>query len=389
METISHNKFRSYFIKKKDCNVPLESFSRDINSHAGGSTGFTPPQLASLYNFPEGDGEGQKIGIIELGGGYRLEDIKTYFRQLGITDSPNITSVSVDGVKNNPSDPSGASGEVVLDIEVIASIVPKANIRVYFAPNTDEGFLNAIKTAISDKCSLISISWGQRESGWSTSAINDFNTVFQEATSKGITILAAAGDSGSSDGGSGVNVDFPASSPYVLACGGTSLIASKGKIESEVVWDDNSVSSATGGGISVKFNKPTYQDNVEFLESYKKRGLPDIAADADPNTGYLIYMDGSTQQFGGTSAVAPLWTALIAKINQSLKSNVGFLHPKLYNAPPGTLRDITSGSNGAYKSRKGWDFCTGFGSPNGQAILNAFKGITEKDKTLYDNCTIS
>ena len=349
--------FRSYHKLK-------ESYSTNgfkANPRTGGA--FTPPQLATLYQFPSGyDGTGEVIGIIELGGGYNLSDITTYLTSLGITTTPNITSVSVDGAVNNPSDTSGANYEVVLDIEVIVSIVPGATIRVYFAPNTYQGFYNAINRAITDNCNAISISWGAPESSWSSNQLTAYNSLFQTASNNGISVFCAAGDNGSSDGASGNNVDFPGSSPYVISCGGTTLVASGNTITSETVWD-NSSSSATGGGVSAFFNKPSYQGNVSLMNQYSKRGVPDVSACADPNTGYLIYINGQTAQIGGTSAVSPLWSALTAIMNQKNASSLGFLQPKLYSSTSGTLRDITTGNNGAFTAQVGYDLCTGLGSP--------------------------
>ena len=348
----------------------LQKASRDLKPHA--SSAFTPLQLASLYNFPPGDGTGQKIGIIELGGGYVLSDLSTYFAMLNISSPINITAVSVDGGTNDPNDPSGASVEVVLDIEVIAAIAPKAALRVYFAPNTDAGFYDAFNMAINDGCSLVSCSWGGPEDSWSSTSLTSFNNLFATAANKAVTILVAAGDSGSSDGTSGNNVDFPGSSPYALSCGGTNVQAdaSISTITSETVWDDNPTSSATGGGISTVFAKPSYQNSVTYALN-NHRGVPDVSGDADPNTGYVIYYQGSTGVVGGTSCVAPLWSGLLARINQNVGKNIGFLQPAIY-ANPNVCRDITQGSNGAYSAGPGWDPCSGWGSPKGVAIQSLF-----------------
>lgn len=334
-------------------------------------TTFDPLQLATLYNFPTNlDGTGQKIGIIELGGGYKLSDITTYFNHLGITATPNITAVSVDGVPNNPSDTSGANVEVILDIEVIAAIVPKAAIRVYFGLNSDAGFYNAINKAIQDGCGIISISWGGPEAYWSSSTLTSYNNLFQSASTKNITILAAAGDSGSSDGASGKNVDFPSSSPYVLACGGTRVEANAQitSITKESVWNVNSTSSATGGGISAVFSKPSYQANLTYNLG-NHRGVPDVAGNADPTTGYKLYYNGQNIVVGGTSAVAPLWSGLLGRINQSLNKTVGFIHQNIYSNM-NVCNDITIGNNGAFTAGTGWDACTGCGSFNGTSLLN-------------------
>lgn len=338
---------------------------------------FTPLQLATLYNFPSGDGTGQKIGIIELGGGFVQSDINTYFSNLGLSSPPTINAVGVDGARNNPNDPSGASIEVILDIEVIAPLVPKATINVYFGPNSDQGFYDAINRAMTDNCSVISISWGGAETYWSNSSLTAYNSLFQTAANNRITILAASGDNGSSDGAPGINVDFPGSSPYVLSCGGTTLTANGNSISSEVVWNNNSTSSATGGGISAVFAEPSYQIGHVSINLGGQRGVPDVAGDANPNTGYLLYSQsaGGSIVVGGTSAVSPLWSALLARINQNLnannKQNVGFAHATLYNNPS-AFRDTTSGNNGAYSASIGWDPCTGMGSPNGASLLTVF-----------------
>ncbi|AYV77056.1 MAG: subtilase family serine protease [Barrevirus sp.] len=340
-----------------------------------GSTAFTPLQLATLYNFPTNlSGKGQTVGIIELAGGFTLSDLTQYLSMMGIQGTPNVTAVSVDNVNNDPADTSGANIEVILDIEIIMALVPQAAIRIYFGPNTDAGFYDAIKKAMDDGCNVISISWGAAEVYWSRATLNSYNALFQTAASKNITILAAAGDSGSSDSATGNNVDFPSSSPYVLACGGTNVSSDLAvtTIIQETVWDNNSTTSATGGGISKVFAKPAYQNSVGFNLG-NKRGTPDISADGDPNSGYVIFAEGSTTIVGGTSCVAPLISALISKINQSLGKSVGFIHSTLY-ANPGVCRDIVQGNNGAYNASVGWDPCSGLGSIKGTDLLNLLSG---------------
>jgi len=339
------------------------------------SSSFTPVQVAQAYQFPSNKGKNQTIALIELGGGFRASDLNTYWKQLGLSNV-TTTAVSVDGATNKPTgDPSSADGEVALDIEVAGAVAPQARLAVYFAPNTDRGFLDAINAAIHDtvrKPSVISISWGAAESEWTPQSMNAFNAAFQDAAMLGITVCAASGDNGSSDGESdGANhVDFPASSPWVLACGGTRLIASGGKIQSEVVWN-NGDGGATGGGVSTHFSKPSYQTSINV----SGRGVPDVAGNADPETGYRVIVDGKSSVIGGTSAVAPLWAGLIALVNEQLGKNVGWLHPQLYGtiAQHKALHDVTSGTNDAYRAQTGWDACTGLGTPNGLAILAALK----------------
>ncbi len=346
---------------------------------------YNPTDIASFYAYPKGSGAGQGIGLIELGGGYETADLATYFSGLGV-NQPVVTAISVDGGTNDPTTPDSADGEVMLDIEVAGAVAPAAAINVYFAPNTDRGFLDAISSAIHDTShpnSVISISWGGPEQNWTAQSITSFNEDIQSAGVLGITVCVAAGDSGASDGvqDGKAHVDFPASSPYALACGGTRLVTSKGTIQSETVWND-AADSATGGGISDLFPVPSYQSGIALPPSLGSsgkpgRGVPDVAGDADPETGYNVRVDGTDLVIGGTSAVAPLMAGLIARINSLNGKNAGFIHPAIYRGP-GALRDIISGNNDnlpngtGYQAGPGWDACTGLGVPNGvklQALL--------------------
>ncbi|MBP3957154.1 S8/S53 family peptidase [Gemmata sp. G18] len=363
---------------------------------AAGAT-FTPPELAKLYNFPTGlDGSGQCIAIIELGGGFRAADITAYFHKLGLP-VPNVKAVRVDGARNLPSNANSDDGEVMLDIEVAAAVAPKARIAVYFAPNTTKGFLDAITAAIHDtvnKPSVISISWGNPEKNWTRQATRSFDQAFQTAAALGVTVCCAAGDAGSGDENPDqlaanhlpppdglAHADFPGSSPFALCCGGTKLTAAGGAIASETVWNADPTRSATGGGVSAVFPVPAYQAGASVPVSVNPggragRGVPDVAGDADPATGYEVRVDGQEFTIGGTSAVAPLWAGLIALVNQRLGHPVGFLNPMLYGSlvGSGAFRDVTSGNNGAYTARAGWDACTGWGTPNGTALLQKLMG---------------
>jgi kumamolisin len=343
-------------------------------SHAAAPQAFTPDQLANIYGFPAGaDGKGQTIAIVELGGGFRTKDITAYFKGLGIK-KPIVKAISVDSGKNSPSNANSADGEVMLDIEVAGAVAPGAKIVVYFCPNTDQGFLDAITKAVHDstnKPSVVSISWGSAEVNWTQQSLTNFNEAFKAAAVLGVTICVAAGDSGSSDSVTDgkVHVDFPASSPYVLACGGTSLKVNNNTVSSETVWHDSN-DSASGGGVSDFFALPDYQTNakvpVSLNTQFKGRGLPDVAGDADPNTGYKVLVDGQQMVIGGTSAVAPLMTGLIARINQQKGKPAGFINPSLYSNPS-LCRDITVGdnkttsANTGYTAGPGWDACTGWG----------------------------
>jgi kumamolisin len=370
-------------------------------AHAAGVS-YSPPEVASLYQFPKGvDGSGQCIGIIELGGGFRPADLRQYFSKLGVP-RPQVTAVSVAGGGNRPTgNPNSADGEVMLDIEVAGAVASGAKIVVYFAPNTGQGFLRAVNRAIHDKRhrpSVISISWGSPEASWAQQALTAFDQAFQAAASMGISVCVATGDGGSSDGVPGklAYVDFPASSPYVLACGGTSVHASGGTIISESVWNDGPQGGAGGGGISDFFAKPSYQSGVAVPPSVNPgghvgRGLPDLAADADENTGYQVRVDGVDTVIGGTSAVAPLTAGLIALLNQAMAANVGYLNPLLYTkfGKTAAFHDITQGNNdmtgqvGGYKAGPGWDACSGFGSPRGSALLAELQPPAHQASTTH------
>src|SRR5450631_4191717 len=341
------------------------------------SVSYNPDAVAKAYKYPRDvNGAGECIALIELGGGYRNVDMQNYFSKLGIP-LPVITAQSVDGALNTPSTADSADGEVALDIEVAGAVAPGANIVVYFAPNTDKGFLDAISTAIHDtenNPSVISISWGAAESQWTEQDLQNFNETFMSAAALGITITVAAGDNGSSDRETDgrAHVDFPSSSPYVLACGGTRLLSN-----SETAWNDLD-GWATGGGISETFPVPDYQKNISLpptvnTNKKKGRGVPDIAANADSASGYNVLVDGQWTVMGGTSAVAPLIAGLIALSNQKLKRRAGFIHPKIYTSANAVFKDITVGNNitaktGGYTAGPGWDACTGLGVPLGNIV---------------------
>lgn len=374
---------------------------RNLGQAAAQFNGYKPTQLAQLYNFPTGvDGTGQTIGIIELGGGYRPADLAAYFKQIGVP-MPSVSAVSVDHGKNAPTTPESADGEVMLDIEVAAAVAPRAKIVVYFTANaTDRDFLDAITTAVHDKTnnpSVISISWGGPEQTATDSFQQQFDQVLQSAAALGITVTIASGDSGAADEGpnewdKAAHADFPAGSPYALACGGTRITVTNNNITGETVWNQHAADTqddsfgASGGGVSGVFALPSYQQNARVLNNVSTgkpgRGVPDVCGDADPASGYLVRVDGQEFPIGGTSAVAPLWAGLIALCNQSLKKRAGFINPILY-ANPSALNDITTGDNKVgpdgigYAAGPGWDACTGLGSPNGQKVLAVLAGSSQ------------
>ena len=420
---------------------------RTAAAAAARGTSYTPGQVADIYSFPAGTtGAGQTVAVIELGGGFTTSDLDAYFASLGLA-VPSITAASVDGATNNPGDTSGADVEVSLDIDVIGAAAPGAAQVVYFAPNNgDQGFVDAISDAAqaSPAPIAISISWGQSEDSWTAQGLSAMNAAMSDAAALGITVCVAAGDNGSTDGVSDgqQHVDFPASSPYALGCGGTKLLAdpATGTVTSEVVWNELSAKEgAGGGGVSDQFALPSWQADAgvparaarhngrgqrgqrgtrvaagdEVRRQHHRhptgggsgsggsgagagaggsgaggsggsgsaaggsaggRGVPDVAGNADPTTGYQIYSGGQAQVVGGTSAVAPLWSALVARLAQATGKRFGLLAPLVYaGVSPGAdvagFRDITSGNNGAYSAGPGWDACSGLGVPDGTALL--------------------
>jgi kumamolisin len=286
-----------------------------------------------------------------------------------------MTDVSVDGTQNSPNQSVGSTNdpdyEVALDIEVAGSAYfaatgKAATIRVYWSQNID----TAVQKAAAEGCDVCSISWGADEAIWSASAVQEMESVAASATGTGMVIFGAAGDNDSSDGGpTPANVDAPSSCPHVVACGGTNKTAT-----TETVWNDNpgqTNGEGTGGGYSTVFpvqsfqlGAPTAPANTQYG---KGRMVPDVAADADPNTGYTVYVHGSTTVVGGTSAVAPLYAGLFA----SFGTKLGFVTPKLWQNQ-GAFNDITQGGNGFYNAGPGPDPCSGIGTPIGTTIAALF-----------------
>jgi kumamolisin len=357
---------------------------------AAGGTSFTPLELGRIYRFPPGtDGGGQTLAILELGGGYTQADLDAYWATIGLADPPTVTAVGVDGGANTPEgNPQGPDGEVLLDIEVAGALAPRASVVVYFAPNTDRGFLDALSTAVhaDPTPTAVSISWGQSEDAWTAQAMTAMDEAMADAGLLGVTVCTASGDDGSRDNATdnGTHVDFPASSPSALGCGGTTLVAdpATATVQSESVWFSGFGQGGSGGGVSDVFAVPPWQNGVGVPDDPDTgrpgRGVPDVAGNADPATGYEVRVDGTAAVYGGTSAVAPLWSALICRFAQALGQRPGLLQPLLYaDISPGKpvpgFRDITAGTNGAYAAAAGWDACTGLGVPDGEALLERLR----------------
>lgn len=316
------------------------------------------PDLCAAYSWPTGLTGGGVIAIIELGGGWIQSDMDAFFH--GIKQpQPHIMDISVDGRTNAPG--GSADGEVALDIQVAAAAYycatgRPATIRVYWAPDIASG----VRRATADGCDVCSISWGADEAMWELAAAQDVEQAAAEAVQAGMIVFAASGDNDSSDGGPGpANVDLPASAPHIIGCGGTTRRGT-----SETVWNNDPGSASgegTGGGFSTVFPMPSWQIGAPHGPG---RMVPDVAADADPETGYLIVLHGQQEVIGGTSAVAPLYAGLFASFGQKL----GFVTPTLWSNQT-CFHDITTGDNGMFRAGVGPDPCTGLGSPIGTKLV--------------------
>ena len=328
-------------------------------------TKFLITELRTAYGLPAptaNTGKGIKIGVIELGGGYFVDDLKRYIALCApLASDTNVRSVSVQGARNNPYDGSGSNLEVALDIQLILGTAPGASVNVYFAPNSFDGFYAAIRAAQIDKCAIVSISWAATEGAWSRKTMQNYDALLQSMSAAGITVFAAAGDYGASDGQRGLHVEFPASSPNIVACGGTSLRANPSFV-SESTWYNNAL-SATGGGFSTVFARPPFQPAIK---NQSMRGVPDVSADADPATGHIVILNGAQTVVGGTSAVAPLYAGFLAQLYtlkpSTPRGTAAFLRAAY--ASPSKFYDITTGSNGGFSAAKNWDACTGMGRLN-------------------------
>ncbi|HEV2675168.1 MAG TPA: S53 family peptidase [Aliidongia sp.] len=341
--------------------------------------GYRPNQIGAFYGFPIGvTGAGQCIAIIELGGGYLDGDNQAAFQAMGLP-LPTIVAVPVDGAANAPGHSTAADEEVALDLQVAGGVAPGATLAIYFAPATYAGFVDAVSAAIHDtahKPSAISISWGIDESAWSGPARQAMDSAFQDAATLRISVFVASGDNlatnGNKDGA--LHVQYPASSPWAIGCGGTAIATDGQAISSEAAWSDTGNGEGTGGGISTLYPVPDFQKPANAATG---RGVPDVAGSAAQPSGYAVMLNGVSKVIGGTSAVAPLWAGLVALINERASQPVGFFLPTLY-AEPDLLRPITEGDNKpkgtdtGYAAGPGWNACTGLGVPRGQALFDRF-----------------
>jgi kumamolisin len=367
-------------------NRPQVRPSVRLAADVGEFVGYPPADIAKFYGFPTTvTGAGQCIGIAEFGGGFEQADLDAYFSAQGLP-AIQVEAVGVAGGRNQPGVDSKADGEVMLDIEVAHSVAPGAKIVVYFAPGTTNGFTSAVKAAIHDSAnnpSVLSISWGGPEVAWTTQMVNSLESALADAARVGLTVLAASGDDGSRNNvqDNNVHVNYPASSPQVLGCGGTRITVDNGAITDEVVWNDGIDGGSTGGGVSAIFPVPAYQTAanipVNADTGQPGRGVPDVSADASPASGYMTELNGGqVTSIGGTSAATPLWAGLVALANQHIGKPVGFVNAALYQNSQ-HFNDITSGNNNitgtlaGYQANVGWDACTGLGTPQGAALANS------------------
>jgi kumamolisin len=364
---------------------------------------YSPSQLAKHYNFPDGNGSTQTLGLLEFGGGYFPSDLKKFCKLVGVA-APKIMPISVDGTSTSKRD--GDEAEVMLDVEVMAGICPRATIVIYFAEWTERGWISALDAMLQDEKndpSVVSISWGNAENTeiWTNQAIAQINEALKQAAYLGVTVCVAAGDDGSSDAVRDglAHVDFPSSSPYALSIGGTTIPA-KNKAEPDIVWKEGNGLRAhgggsTGGGVSAVFPRPNWQRviNIKSVNpgAIVGRCVPDVAANADwTKSPYLLVVDGKPQPNGGTSAASPLWAALIARINakRPLGKRIGYFTPVLYQRRTGRSRkstgavgciDVQSGNNatdhvGGYVAVRGYDAASGWGTPDGKKLLAVLCG---------------
>lgn len=365
--------------------------SQRTSAASGTDQGLKPGDLARMYGFGNATATGQTVGILEFGGAYIPGDLTLFCRDVGIA----MPTVMTTGPQTGPQDE--ATGEVMMDIQIAAAMARGANINVYFAHFSQTGWVNLLKHIVHGpgaRPGVISISYGVAEASksFSENGMKVIDGYFNELAQMGITVCVSAGDDGCGsllfDGS--YNANFPASSPNVLAVGGTMLDANG----TEVTWweapgrrfnEDNSGTGggSTGGGASVVFPRPAWQTvNIASLNdgSIQFRCVPDVAALAGPPFYFLILNDQVAPD-GGTSASAPMWASVIACLKQAGKTFT-FLAPIFYSSDGagGTvgsalLKDITQGNNASnppstgYQAGPGYDAVTGWGTPNVQTMI--------------------
>jgi kumamolisin len=338
--------------------------------------------LARRYRFPSGlDGEGRHVALLHFGGGFNPHDLAAACAARGEA-MPPIDVIRIDGMSGIP----GKRGEeaydreIALGMQIVAALAPAARQTLVLAPNDERGYLDAFSKAIflDNRPDVIAMGYGFPEARWSPAFVRALEDLLAAAAMFGITIIASSGDSGSAgpDPGDATVVQYPASSPYVLACGGTQFDPAQRPGTAQEVWNNL---GASGGGESERFAVPTWQRPSRGIASDHDvtsmgRGVPDVAAHADPGHGFPIVCNGETILLGGTSAAAPLWAALVARIAQRVGKPLGYIQPLLYAAAAKeqACEAVTIGTNGTFRASAGWNACTGLGTPDGELLLRAF-----------------
>lgn len=362
------------------------------SSAESANPGLWPLEVAALYGLdPTLDAAGQCVGIVALGGGYLPSDLEAASRAVG-RPVPLVVDCSVNGATNLFGGGTDADREVALDLQIVATLIPSVRIVVYFADNSILTIADAVRAAINDEVNqpkVLSISWGSAELFWSPETRDALQTALADAGSLGITVVAAAGDYLANAGipDSRAHVMFPASSPFVLACGGTRIdLNSAGARVSETVWNDGL--SGTGGGISDAFPLPSYQHGFPLPASVNdgqvRRGVPDVAAASAPLPGYRIVLGGDVVIAEGTSAAAPLWASIISMANSRRSEPLGLPHAVFYDNPH-VCTPVTVGDNRVdgigYDAAPGWNACTGLGVPNSLTVDALVAAVRQSSKT--------
>ena len=335
------------------------------------STPLSASDIASRYGFPDADGSGQTIGVLQFRGEFKLDDFDRCMQAQGLA-SPHPIVKRVDNAALQHEIETTHDLEAALDSQIIGALAPGARIVIYQAPDDERGFLDAIRTALFDEefnPSVLSISYGWPECLWTPAALDVLDELFTVAALVGVSVFCSSGDNGAELDYDGTpHVLAPASSPFVHACGATTILSDSGT-ERETAWDK------TGGGFSEHFDVPPWQGVARSAAAENTieagRGVPDVAAQELP--GYCVFIDGVELAIGGSSAVAPMWSALAARINQRLGAPIALFSPLLYGSGEKLFRDVTEGTNGRFHARAGWNPCTGLGVPLGGAIEAALR----------------
>ncbi len=389
---------------------PMARRSTNVDGAGQYTYRYTVPELTKRYAFPaDFDGSGTRIAILVLGAGLRTEDLKVYFDHLKLP-APTVNLIEIGDATNAPApkhalrsfllytgvgrrgapgDPQQRSKvaavaptedllwtwEAAMDVQIAGAAAPGATIDVYLTTSDSRGIYEAVRKAAASGAAAISCSFGQAESTAEVAYRDAVERAFEDAGKAGATVCVGSGDSGSAPDGKSLDPFYPATSPHALACGGT---RSDG---SEAVWneDDFGFIGATGGGYSKVFDRPDWQRAAGLMPG-GKRAVPDVAANAAASTGCWLWVGGLNSVSMGTSAAAPLWAALCARLTQATGAPLGPLARRLYATDIAeTMRAVTEGNNrwkttrSEYCAGKGWDACTGLGAPNGAALLEALR----------------